>query len=183
MSFLERLTDDEASLLIQLPYRVGLYISLSDSEGGVEAKESEMAALCGIVEAFATQTFGCETVQKIITKTLHEKDNWDNWASAIINVPEECSRARSILLPYVGEKELSGFANQLLDIAQAVAIAFCERGKKIPIGEKISLYFSFMMEGAKKSRLSEYSIETFSYISNAEKIAIKAVARAFGEKG
>ncbi|HBH26104.1 MAG TPA: hypothetical protein DDX54_01715 [Rhodospirillaceae bacterium] len=178
MSFLDALTPAQQTLLTRLPYRAGLYVSRADATGGEEADAREMAALAGIVEAFATEVFGCETGQHIITQTVARKAEWPRWGDALSNVPEECRRARRLLAGRVDEKEVHGFTGHLLEIAQAVALAYCEYGDRPSLWGRISLMITWYGERARRTRLGALGFATFTHVSPAERRALRALACA-----
>ena len=182
-SFLDDLTDAQRTLLTRLPYRAGLYLSRADMTGGADADAAEMAALAGIVEAYATEVFGCETMQHTINATLAAKAHWPRWGDALARVPEECREAMAVLRPRVDVKEARGFAHHLLNIAEAVALAFREVAAAPPLGQKLALYWAYFRERAHRGRLASYDFDTFMHISADERRALAALTGALGPEG
>jgi len=126
MSILEQLTTNEKDLVTRLPYRVGLWVSQSDQTGGEASEEAEMTALANIVEGFTEQVFGSEHVQHIMAETLRNRASWPNWHNDLGDVPDECMRAHDVLAVHMNDKELGAFRVRMLEIGEAVALAFCE---------------------------------------------------------
>lgn len=177
MTFLFALTLAERTLLVRLPYRVGLYISQADTTGGKEADEREIIALTGIVRAFGTEVFGCETMQHIITETIRRQEEWPYWGDALVNVPEECRQAIKLLGAHVDIKEMSGFRGHLLEIAHAVALAYCEYGHPHFVN-RFTLYMAWMSERGRHTHLGALGFQSFLHISAAERRALRSLNRA-----
>jgi len=53
MSFLDDISSAERELLVSLPYRVGIFVSKSDEEGGEVSGEQELRALSNILTGYA----------------------------------------------------------------------------------------------------------------------------------
>lgn len=126
MSFLETLPSEKRDLLVRLPYRVGYWVSQSDKIGGAEADALEMQALENIIDGFTRDVFGSETVQYIMMETLDQKRHWYDWQYDLELVLPECRDAVALLAKIVDEKELNSFKLRLMEIGEAVALAFRE---------------------------------------------------------
>lgn len=179
MSFLENLTPDQRSMLVTLPYRVGLYVSQSDVAGGEEADERELLTLSNILGAYAGEVFVSETVQHIIRVTLEQKDDWPHWRAEIGNVEGDCRRAVDVLSGFVDEKEVSAFKQYLMEVAEAVALAFREV-------QDLSFFARLRLKGlyyrnkwqAKRFSMSYKSFDEFLNISADERKALEGLAQA-----
>lgn len=180
MNFLDQLVPEQRTLLVSLPYRVGLYISQSDTSGGDESDDAEMQALDAIITGYSQEVFGAETVQYIIGETVQRKNEWDSWSANLDGIEHDCYKAIDILSMAVDEKEVSAFKNHLIEIGESVALAFREYGASTPMLDKLRMYLDF-----KKSR--KYTLkmggtpmvwEQFINISLDERKALRFIAQA-----
>lgn len=126
MHRLDQFSEDQRKMLIALPYRVGLWVSSSDSSGGDDADEAEQIALQTIVQGFAEDFLKSEFVQRLMEQTVAHRSEWPQWGAHLDEVPAECSRAIELLLEDIDRKELTSFKLTLMEIATAVAMAYRE---------------------------------------------------------
>ena len=117
---------DEKRLLVQLPYRIGLYISESDQTGGNASDAQEKQTLSNIIHGFAQDVMGAESIQHIISTTIFLKDQWHEWGEQLDQVPAECEEAAILMRDHVSEKDARAFSTQMYEIGEAVALAFKE---------------------------------------------------------
>lgn len=173
MTFLDKLTSDQRDLVIRLPYRIGLWVSQSDTSGGREASESELQALSNILHAFAEDVFGSETLQYIMSETLRHKGTWHSWNKQVDLVPGECRDAVDIMRQHGEAKDIKALKNHLMEIASAVAQAFREDDSRRPVFSALGLYVSHLFSRKKKRRFGD-----FLNISTTEREALGAIADA-----
>lgn len=183
MSFLNDLPQDQRQLIISLPYRVGIWISHSDDIGGEDASHEEKQALANIIDGFTRDVFGSEVVQYIMMETLTNKHLWDDWANNYANVAADCQVAIDILNTVVEEKEVSAFKQRLLEIAEAVALAFREYDQ-LDFVTKLRVYFLYFKEKyiASKQSKAFKSIDQFLNISLKERQALLSLSHTLGVK-
>ena len=182
MDVLDKLTADQRTLIVSLPYRAGLWVSESDQDGGEEAQQKEMTALANITEGFAEQVFGSELLQYIMDETVKGKEHWGKgWAENLDKVPGECEQALNILREHVDEKEVNAYSTRLMEIGEAVAVAF--REGQGPTGiKKLMVYLKYSY-AAYKARVAEQAPKSFDQYLNVsmhERKALNALARALG---
>jgi hypothetical protein len=175
MSFLERLSPDHRQLIIRLPYRIGLWVSQSDTSGGAEADEREKQALSNILHAVTEDMFGAEAIQYIMSDTIRNKTEWPKWHANIDMVPTECRDAIDLMRQYAEPKDAKAFKNHLMEIAEAVALAFREEDGGTSVFQAFGMYVSYMF-GPKKGRKRSFS--EFQNISASERKALEAIADA-----
>lgn len=177
MSFLNELPDSDRELLVSLPYRVGSWLSHIDDDGGDEADEEEKKALASIIDGFTRDVFGSEVVQYIMMETLAQKDHWEKWAGNTNDIHEDCQRAIDILNEAVEEKEVSAFKRRLIEIAEAVALAFREYDN-LNFATKLKVYVLYYKEKykANKKKQSYKTMDQFLNISLMERQALYALA-------
>lgn len=171
------LSIDEKRLIVQLPYRVGLYISESDASGGEESDEQEAQVLSNIIRGFAEDVMGAESIQHIISTTLMLKEQWADWSVNLETVPAECERAVAIMREHVSRKDAKAYATQLYEIGEAVALAFKEYEEGNPVNDFI-LYLKYVWDQTRAKRLGlrEKTFEEFKSISGDEREALKKIA-------
>lgn len=180
MSFLDQFMSDERSLLVSLPYRVGLFVSESDRDGGEESEQAEKEALSNIITAYSQEVFGAETAQYIICETVARKQEWPDWSENLDMVESECHRAVDMLSNVVDVKEVNAFKRCLVEIGEAVALAFREYDESTSIVDKIRIYLVYMQSRSKAAKLGIIAREwdQFINISLDEREALQKVAQA-----
>lgn len=180
MSFLDDLTESQRTLLVSLPYRVGLMVSQSDDAGGDDSDEAEMQALDSLITAYSQEVFGAETVQFIVSQTVARKAEWPEWSNHLDTVEGDCHRAIDILSECVDPKEVSAFKNHLIEIGESVALAFREYGESTPLLDKIKTYYIYykgkMQASREGKRYKDW--EQFLNISLDERKALRLIAHA-----
>ncbi len=182
MNFLDKLVPDQRTLIVSLPYRVGLYVSESDKSGGEHSDAEELDALERIITAYSQEVFGAETVQFVISETVRRRAEWPSWAKDLSGIEHDCYKVIDILANNVEDKELSAFKNHLIEIGESVALAFREYGDKTPIWQKIRMYFDFKksQKMAAQAGVTPKNWEQFINISFDERRALRVVAKALG---
>lgn len=182
MSFLQLLNRDQRVKITSLPYRVGLWVSQSDSSGGEEADLRERQILESLIAGFTHEVFGSESVQHIMTETLAQKDKWPDWAARPGNVLEDCRQSLVILQDYIDPKELNAFCLRLLEIAEAVALAFGE-GEELGLKHQILTTAEYYSEWffTKLKGKDFMSLDRYRRISRAERQALRELSFALGK--
>ncbi len=176
MNFLDKLSADHREALVRLPYRVGLWISQSDSEGGRDSDERERQALYNILHGFAEDMFGAEAIQYIMSETIKHKADWVNWGGNIDLVPIECRDAIHLMREHAEAKDFAAFKTHLMEIAEAVALAFREEGKS-SVFSMFGMYVTYVLSPKEKGRRTK-SFSEFLNISPRERKALSALSRA-----
>jgi hypothetical protein len=184
MSFLDRLTDNQRQTLIRLPYRVGLYVSRSDQSGGAEAEARERAVLANILNGFSEDVFGSESMQYVMTATVRDMALWPQWEADLSSVPHECNMAVDVLGQFLAPKDVTTLKNHLMEIAEAVAMAFSEHESGAPPMRRFHMKFIYAVERLRSALRGESykSFETFSSISLPERLALCRLANAMGRR-
>ncbi len=175
MTEIEQFAPEIYQTLVALPYRVGLYVSLSDMTGGQDSEASEMAALENVVTFYVEDTLKSEFAQEVMLATLQQKQRWSDWRGDIGKVPDECREILGYLEDRIEPRKLSAFKSNLLEIAIAVAMAYRESVEAESFVTKLRNCLS--LNWIKKSANSN---SQHLNISAAEKIAINALADSFG---
>lgn len=178
MSFLDNLTDHQRKTLVSLPYRVGLWVGRSDTTGGNQSDQMELQALSGIIHGFAEEIFGAESIQYIMSEAIMNKDQWPDWEKNLETVPEDCRFAMDVMQEHTSIKEASAFRIQLMEIGEAVALAFTEYQMPDSPLRIVPLYISYFLSQLKKARRRTF--DEFLSISAQERKALHQIAQALG---
>lgn len=181
MSFLDQISDKEKETLISLPYRVGLYVSLSDESGGDDASEQELQTLSNIIDGFARDVFGAEMIQYIMAETVKHKNRWPVWALQINNVPDDCLSAMETVRVHGDEKDVTAFQNHMMEIGEAVAMAFSEYEEQSGFSQsmlRLRFFVSGLIGSLQKNK--KRSAREFMSVSLKERRALGDLAQALG---
>lgn len=168
-TFFSSLSDDEKVALVKLPYRVGLFVSESDSTGGDEAGEAEKLVLRSIIQSMAEDFCKCELVQRVMQQTMKYKAHWSRWEENLEEVPIECKTLVWLMSQHgIDADDSMSVRRTLLEIAVYVAKAFNEEDEEeAPKGFFANLF------GSKK----KLTIEGMENISEDETIALKVLEK------
>lgn len=182
MTVLDQLSDAQRLLIASLPYRVGLWVSHSDSSGGENSEQQERDVLKNLIHGFSNEVFGSELLQYIMADTVAQQDKWLEWEKDIEDIPEECEAAVDILRSYVDDKDVNAYTTRLMEIGEAVALAFREHDYNLSPFKKAKLYleYLYLRQRAKKHQPQVHSFEQFLYISPHERRALSIIAKRLG---
>lgn len=181
MSFLDILTISQKETLISLPYRAGLWVSQSDESGGSAADEEELQVLSNILHGFTHEIFGSETMQYIMRETVARQDQWESWGADLSSVLDDCAIAVDVLILHTDPKDVHAFQNHIMEIGQAVALAFREYDEAGAV-EKLSLWLSYNLGQFKAMLFKKPHVpkQEFFNISGSERKALWALSNALG---
>ncbi|MGZ9097314.1 MAG: hypothetical protein ACXW30_03340 [Micavibrio sp.] len=179
MALLEDFTKDQRDLLVGLPYRVGLWVSLSDSTGGGEANEAEAEALAAIVTGFSEDFCKSEFVQAMIEETVSRRSEWREWTRNLDDVPGECIRATDLLTERLERKEVTSFKLTLMEIATSVAMAYRESDHNQDFSFRLKVYGRVMVERLRAVFTGQRArgVDEFLNISDAEQKALDVLSQ------
>lgn len=184
MDVFANLKDDQRELLVRLPYRVGYWISAADSKGGEQANIEENRALENIIDGITREVFGSETVHRIMNETVTRKDEWPGWRDNPEKIESECVQALKIMSDRLDRKELQAFKMRLIDIAEAVALAFREETAS-DVWSRIGQYIDYGINTYLKRGDARNTMPFHQYlnISPAEKNALKKLSKSLQMAG
>ncbi len=126
MSELSIFSEDEVTLLVSLPYKVGVWVSHADDEDGEADDEREMKALAMCLKAVAKEYDGPGLVDDIARETLKREPFWLEWTDQAYNILPDCEKALALLKEKAGLQEAKNFKSALLEIGSTVAQAYGE---------------------------------------------------------
>lgn len=174
----------DRELLVRLPWRVGMWVSSSDSDGGDEASAAEAEALAAIIVGFVSDSCKGELIQKLMEETVLRRAEWPSWSGDIDSVPEECRIAVDTLSGVLGPRDLASFKANMIEIGFAVASAWDEGEGQARSG-MIAGIFSGMADSLARSGLWPFSGRTPSLdftdthgISTSERAALNRLAQS-----
>ncbi len=171
------LTPAEKKLLTPLPYRVGYWISQSDQTGGEKSDRAELATLEALITSYAQDMCKCEFMQRLMEDTIKHRENWSSWQSEIEKVPEECRSASLLLSDKLGENELAGFQENLLEIAVTVAGVFREETEHLSWPVRIIEILNDISDRAMRRTKDQFESPN---ISRKEKMALYKLKEMLG---
>ncbi len=179
---LDQLTEHQKKVVCRLPYRAGLYVSQCDQSGGEDSDEEELRALHNLIHGFAANVFGSELIQYVMEETLKHKDSWFEWDKSLDMVLSECSDSISILRSYADEKEVNAYAMRIMEIGEAVALAFREDsyGDGFFGHMEARVKYWLACNKARAAKAPIRSFHDFLAISPQEREALQKLARALG---
>lgn len=178
--WLAQLSPDQQKLLVRLPYRVGAFVSSSDSTGGMEADVQEKLALRTLLTAYVQDTLKSPQVQALMEATIQHQPEWPQWLEGLETVPAECREAIDLLSEFMHPKELGAFKSNLIEIAITVALAFREIDVTAVGVQKLSIYGRLWLERWQafiQGRAMTGQDEILN-VSAAEKAALQQIGRA-----
>jgi hypothetical protein len=113
--------------------------------------------------------------------TIEYKNQWAAWDENIENVPDECRDALAILSGVVDYKERSAYATRIMEIGEAVALAFRETSDISFFGSlNLRLDHFKACQRAKGQGLPPRSFDDYLAISQDERAALYKLSRALG---
>lgn len=176
MTALDPFSDEHKTLLIRLPYQVGLHISHADDADGEEDDTLEMEALNKILHSLPGLYEHKPLIQEVLKETLARKSDWSSWEEGTFDLTKECSEAVLTLKEKVGKDVATAYAKMLLQIADTIARAAGEYGvfeiREEPDSGLFKLYHDLM------KRLGMVDTAPLSNISAAEQEAIDRLTGA-----
>lgn len=174
----------DRELLVRLPWRVGMWVSNSDSDGGDEASSAEAEALAAIIIGFVSDSCKGEFVQRLMEETVQRRGEWPSWSGDLDSVPEECRIAVDTLSSIMSPRDLAAFKANMIEIGFAVASAWDE-GERLARSGAIAGIFSGMADSLARSGLWPFSRREPSLdfsdtqgISASERVALNRLAQS-----
>ena len=128
-SHLSDMSNDDRLLLYGLPYRVGIWMSHSDDEGGEDDDVQEAKALEKAIGDLAKAERVTPFVREVFLETLNHKGYWEEWTARSFDVLGDCERAVAVLEKHVSQEDRYLYKKALVNIASKVAGAHGEFGE------------------------------------------------------
>lgn len=120
MELRDRFSERDWNFLVQLPYRIGLWMAHQDRGAGARTYQQEMTALLKALKT-AQAKYANVAMLNELTNACADVQNPanDQWA----NAPQDCVAGLKLLRPYLDATALNCFRLMLIDVAEAVAKA------------------------------------------------------------
>ncbi len=179
MGFLKDFSRDERDMLVSLPYRVGLWVSSSDSTGGTDSNLQEEVALEKAITGIAQGMFESAFVHEIMAETFLQRQEWRRWSANVQSVPEDCRESIKLLKTRILQRDIDAYRHILMQVGLEVARAFREYDHNAPLLDRVFRWISIgvdrifgIMHGEK------YVSDDLLNISYEEDLALNKLAKA-----
>lgn len=181
MAFLEKFSNADKELLIALPYRVGVWLSQIDDQGGEDSDYKEQTTLKDIIYKKGRGMFESAFVHEVLAETCTREKDWALWETKVDNVLDECHKAKGVLEKSLEERDVNAFILTLMDVAVEVAVAYREFDNEAGHTEKFFTNIKIMIDKliglfARESYISERLLN----ISYKEDVGLTKLAHALG---
>lgn len=176
--FLEALNEDEKELIVSLPYRAGVWVSLSDEKGEGAARAQELKTIETVIARLSKGMFASAFVHEVMAETHARRDRWPAWSLQVGTVPEDARAAVHILIDKVMPPDAEAYVQTVMNIAYETAYAFREYDPHASIPIRIWVSLNLMWEGFMRKLQPDYRVESVANISLAEDQAIGILAAA-----
>ena len=177
MAFLQQFSAAEQALLVALPYRVGLWVSQSDTSGGAVADARERAALARIIAGHARGNFASPFVHEVMRACYEQRTEWPRWRDSVGRVPQECQHAVAALEGRLNGRDLLAYRQAIMTIASDIAKTFREppEGKGGIVGQYIRIAIDSVIGLIRREK---YVSTELLNISVKEDVALGTLAEA-----
>jgi|JI10StandDraft_1071094.scaffolds.fasta_scaffold149328_2 hypothetical protein len=184
MAYLDHFNEEQRELLIKLPYRAGLWVSVSDTTGGDDSDEAEKMALANIVRSFTEDFLKSEFVEEVMRETVARRDQWDKWSTQTDAIPDEVRKGIEIASAHIDYKHIHALKLSLMDVAMAVAMAYRELDESTPLMAQVRIYSKYWLEHVRAYILKTQPpiMEQFLNISQDEHKALDILSGALRMK-
>jgi hypothetical protein len=170
--FLSTLNDDERKLVVSIPYRVGIWVSHADDEGGERDDRNETKALGKVFSSLTRAKNLPFFIAAVLDEIQSAQDRWVEWEAISSDTLSDCARVLALLESKASASDAANYKKLLKKIAFRVAGAHGEFGEAdAPEG-----FFARLSAGFKKLKPSA-RVEDFMNISPAEEEALRNLAR------
>lgn len=178
MSQLERMTPEDQELVISLPYRVGIWLSHVDDEGGEDDDEQEMATLENILDKIARTHSRSAFVRDVIVRTMAARDQWPEWEGRVFNIEDDAKKAMMLLVSSLDERDWKTYRGMLVHIGRSVAESYGEFGEDDE--DEDEGFFGRILGGIKNKSADDEDAAHMN-ISPSEEAALTALAESLRE--
>ncbi len=176
--FLEALSEDEKTLIVSLPYRAGLWVSLADEKGAGAARAHELKTIERVVAKLSEGMFASAFVHEVLAETHARRGQWEAWGLQVGTVPDEARQAVNILIDKVLPPDAEAYVQTIMNIGYETAYAFREYDRSASIPIRIWVGLQLLWEAFIRTANKDYRLESVANISLAEDEAIALLAEA-----
>lgn len=181
MTSLADISTDKHQTLIALPYRVGMWVSFSDLDGGAEAEEQELQACEAMITAYVEDFCKSEFSQELMEQTIKHRHDWSIWKSDLDKVPDECAEMLDYLRKTIGDAETSALVDNLIEIGFSVALAYRESHPEPSLKDKLSAFGRSLKERLQNRPVEVGPYDQYVNVSQKEWASLQILATALGK--
>lgn len=174
--FLEAFTDDERNLIVSLPYRAGLWVSLADEKGEGAARAHELKAIEDVIAKLSKGMFASAFVHEVMAETHKRREQWPSWGLQVGTVPDEARQIVAALKKKAMPQDAEAYVQTIMNIAYETAYAFREFDPSASIPIRIWVGLKLLWEAFIRTGNKDYRVESVANISLAEEEAIAVLA-------
>ncbi len=172
---------EEKALLVSVPFRVGVWLSHCDPDGGDISALKESIALEHLLNVIAGNFCESAFVMELMEKTLSARNQWPSWENDAKTVLQDVTRSIEILEHRIRSGDLASYKASLMEIALAVAMAYNEALENKPLVDKLNACARLWFEntiGQMKGKRTSGEFGLHMNISEIEERALKELADA-----
>ncbi len=178
-SNIEKFSEEEAALLVSLPYRAGVWISEADDEEGGHDDTQEEEALAEMLKKFAGMEIGSPFTKELAESILGSRHLWPKWQTQIFTIVEDSREAIKLVEAKLGKGKAKNYRLMVLRIASHVAKAADEFDDFNPEEESHSAFGGFIKKVAGTIAPSTQKDKSHeANISPAERTALEELSAA-----
>lgn len=127
MGYFDDFLEEEAALIVSLPYRVGEWIAAMDDVAQTERDDTqERRALEKVLERMAGDGKRMPFVAAVFQECLRNKGMWAQWRTVSSSVTEDSGRAARLIAGRMPPEYARNYRKALLEVAEVVAHAYGE---------------------------------------------------------
>ncbi len=178
MSFLEVFSEDEKTLIVSLPYRAGMWVSLADEKGAGAARSHELKKIESVIARLSEGMFASAFVHEVMVETHLHREQWPTWALQTGTVPEDARRAVALIKAKMMPQDAEAYVHTIMTVSYETAYAFREFDPNASIPIRIWVGLQLLWEAFIRTGNKDYRLESVANISLAEDEAIALLAEA-----
>lgn len=178
MSFLEVFTAEEKSLIVSLPYRAGIWVSMADEKGAGAGRVRELKKIQSVIGHLSEGMFASAFVHEVIVETQARHEEWPLWALQTGTVTDDARRAVILLQTKMMPQDAEAYVQTVMTVAYETAYAFREFDRTASIPIRIWVGLQLLWEAFIRTGNKDYRLESVANISLAEDEAIALLAQA-----
>lgn len=165
-------------MLVALPYRAGLWVSLADEKGAGSARAHELKALKANIKRLSEGMFASAFVHEVMVETYTRQEEWASWGLQTGTVPDDARHVVVAIKSKMMPQDAEAYVQMIMMIAYETAYAFREYDRSASIPIRIWVFLKLLWEGFIRTGNRDYRLESVANISLAEDEAIGVLAAA-----
>ena len=139
MSVFTDFLEEEIILLVSMPYRTGLWMSHQDDDESTERDDQkEMIAMEAVLKKIAGQKKQTPFLSAVVAETLAYQNLWPQWAQGEESFLSDAKKVAQLVEGRMAVDNALNYRNGLVQVANAVALAYGEFGAEDEAASKPS---------------------------------------------